>query len=139
MRRRWGKPITQVQRFVPQYCQTPCTCTLQGAPYADYNGIRIDWNGNGYFNGGGERNAFHKGDRTGVSVSSVKKVKDLFLEKNEIWVFSKPNPNYIESQNKQYTSENYYSSYNGNTIYYVEGYTGTSSAYLGVKDKNQSA
>ena len=25
MKKQWGKPLTQVQRFVPQYCQSPCT------------------------------------------------------------------------------------------------------------------
>ena len=25
MKRKWGKPVMEVQRFVPNYCQDPCT------------------------------------------------------------------------------------------------------------------
>ena len=30
MKRKWGKPVTEVQRFMPQYCLQPCDSTVNG-------------------------------------------------------------------------------------------------------------
>lgn len=51
MKKRWGKPITQVQRFVPQYCQTPCD-TYDLRPTGLSANIKIDYNGNNKYDSG---------------------------------------------------------------------------------------
>ena len=56
MKKRWGKPITQVQRFVPQYCQTPCDDTymmkaLSTFEITNKDDIRVDWGNDGFVNG----------------------------------------------------------------------------------------
>lgn len=42
IKRKWGKPVTEVQRFVPNYCQEPCTIPTSWAvwcPSYESNGF----------------------------------------------------------------------------------------------------
>lgn len=46
MKKQWGKPLTGVQRFVPQYCQTPCG---DGTTMVTYNFWCNAGNGRSYY------------------------------------------------------------------------------------------
>lgn len=50
MKKQWGKALTSVQEFVPQYCQTPCgpgetywtgTCDYTGYAFKDLNNNKV--------------------------------------------------------------------------------------------------
>lgn len=77
MKKRWGKPITQVQRFVPQYCISPCdkgdgkVYKLKGpgkgssSDHGSYNNLYVDYNNkitNGKYDGNPEKNYFSTSD-----------------------------------------------------------------------------
>lgn len=55
MKKRWGKPITQVQRFVPQefaaLCQEPKYKLYAITDISNRSNIRLDWGGDGYLDG----------------------------------------------------------------------------------------
>lgn len=117
MKKRWGKPITQVQRFVPQFCQNPCvTYNLRPLTASDISGetnfsmVRIDIVTNqhiettldkeriGTLNGSGYVNDVFAQDVTN-------QYKDLFYE----WTY-KGGVGYdqYEAPNFKYTDQRYY-------------------------------
>lgn len=95
MKKRWGKPITQVQRFVPQYCQTPCdTYSLRPLNAADisgesdFNKVRFDINHDGHIDVAFTERIGNINGSGPIETSNVTDVTDFHKDYFYEWLYS---------------------------------------------------
>lgn len=127
MKKRWGKPITQVQRFVPQEYAVICytynlsVATATDLGVTDRNTIRVDWGANvGIFDTNEKSTIWGGGSVNNVSAE---------LNTNDMYTINNINEAYLESGGKtSYTgTKPSYSKYKSPInlyIYYSKLYKG---------------
>ena len=136
MKKRWGKPITQVQRFVPQEYIAQCTYTLMGvggsvSTGVEWNDIRIDW----YYPTG----TYSSREKTvfkNTNTTVLEKDKDKIIDVStiyDIYQYVSGTENSTSKYNN--TTEAQYKPYLGSTIYM---YSTTKMAYKGMKSEGAS-
>lgn len=76
MKKRWGKPITQVQRFVPQEYAVICT-SYNLKPTGLANDIKIDYNENERYDSGIGEGSLNRPAQNNVTPTQYKPVKEI--------------------------------------------------------------
>ena len=138
MKKRWGKPITQVQRFVPQEYAVICPnvkYTLKGVGGTGYgtvayNNIRIDWSSSrsdGIFQNA-EAKPFRQRDRVGLDFTDFHAITyDIYVWKSG--TESNNTTPYVTSPGGNY------SKYTGPTLYMVGD---SKEAYIGYEKSSSN-
>ena len=128
LKKKWGKPVTQVQRFVPQDFVAVCSYTLLGAGAATYGKVRIDWDNNHMWKKN-EMQAFH-------SSSTTVQDKNLFeVVHNRMYEYLHSPYSKIENTNFDYWDDTLYSDYTA-TFYVLKN--NPNQAYVGLQSNGKS-